>query len=284
MKKTLPGVLTLALVACGMIGAQEPPNAPENDNPPQWRQGDDRGPRGERGDRGPRGERGERGERGDRGPRGERGERGERGDRGPRGERGFQRNGMLSRMLENRRDARMEAEAELAKKAPEEYAEIVRQRDEAEAKLAALAKTHEVTLPETAESASRKFAAFLTENKAKIDEILELDKTDSRAAMQQFRELTQESGVDFNAMSPGPNRGFQPPDGAPGPRGAGDDGEAPRMRRNRGADMRAIQRKYPEEFQKAQALRETDPDAYREAIRSLHQRLNSETQSAAAAE
>lgn len=252
MKKTLSGVLTLALVACGMLGAQEPPTAPENDNPPpQWRRSDDRGPRA------------------------------------PRGERGFQRSGMLSRMLENRRDARTEAEAELSKKAPEEYAEIVRQRDEAEAKLAALAKTHEVNLPETSESASRKFAAFLAENKTKIDEILELDKTDSRAAMQKFRELAQQSGVDLNAMAPGPGRGFPPPNGAfgpRGPRGNGEGGEAPRMRRNRGADMRAIQKKYPEEFQKAQALRETDPDAFREAIRALHQRLKSETQEAEAAE
>lgn len=244
MKKSLSGFLLSAIVGCGALAAQEQPMQPsrENDGPPPFRQ-----------------------------------------DGEQRGRRGFPRNGMLARMLENRRDARMDAEAALAKKAPEEYAAIVLQREEAEAKLSALAEKHGVKLPETAEDASRKFAAFLSDNKAKIDEILELDKTDSRAAMRQFHELAQKSGIDFGAMTP--SRGLPLPNGnfgPGGPRGNGMSGEAPRMRRSRGSQMREIQRKYPEEFQKAQALRETDPGAYREAMRALYERVQEESKPEAA--
>jgi len=212
---------------------------------------------------------------------------------------GMNQNGQLARMIERLKTptARAEAEAKIAAKYKDDYAKIVKALDEADTKLAELAKKAEVELPATQEENSKKVNAFLTKEKEAIDKLLETDKTDSRSAMQSFRELAQKAGVELNAGFGGGMGGQRGQGGAAGAgamggqRGQGGAAGAGAMggqrgqrgqgaaggqggRGNSASLLEQIKEKYPTEYAEAEKLRDTDQAAYREKLRELRAKLN----------
>jgi hypothetical protein len=178
---------------------------------------------------------------------------------------GGQRNGQLQRTIERLKadTPREEALKKLEAKDKEAYAKAKKAIDDAYAQLAALAKKAEVELPETEEQQKAKALEFLTKEKDAIDKLLETDKTDSATAMRSFNELAQKNNV---TLTPAGGRGGMGGGAAqPGARGG--------TRANNGT-LRQIQEKFPQEYEDAQKLRQTDPAAYREKIQELQQKLN----------
>ena len=88
-------------------------------------------------------------------------------------------------------------------------------------------------------------------------EIEALQKTDRRAAFAKLRELMEKDGI--------------APGGAPGTE------ETPPVRENPNRKLREVQRKYPEEWKKIQALRRTDPAKARQMTRELMQKYDRES-------
>ena len=81
--------------------------------------------------------------------------------------------------------------------------------------------------------------------------------------MRSFNELAQKNNI---TLAPAGGRnilGQQSGRGANGTRGGGANA------------LRQIQEKFPQEFEEAQKLRQSDPAAYREKLRELQQKLNS---------
>ena len=84
-------------------------------------------------------------------------------------------------------------------------------------------------------------------------EIEALQKTDRRAAFGKLRALMDKDGI--------------APGGAPGT-----EETPPPVRENPNRKLREVQRKYPEEWKKIQALRRTDPAKARQMTRELMQK------------
>ena len=181
---------------------------------------------------------------------------------------GGARSGQLQRTIERLKadTPREEALKKIEAKDKEAYAKAKKAIDDAYAQLAALAKKAEVELPETEEQQKAKALEFLAKEKDAIDKFLETDKTDSAAAMRSFNELAQKNNV---SLMPAGGRGAMGAMGAgamqPGARGG---------TRANGGTLRQIQEKFPQEYEDAQKLRQTDPTAYREKIQELQQKLN----------
>ena len=181
---------------------------------------------------------------------------------------GGARSGQLQRTIERLKadTPREEALKKIEAKDKEAYAKAKKANDDAYAQLAALAKKAEVELPETEEQQKAKALEFLAKEKDAIDKLLETDKTDSAAAMRSFNELAQKNNV---SLMPAGGRGGMAGMGAgamqPGARGG---------TRANGGTLRQIQEKFPQEYEDAQKLRQTDPAAYREKIQELQQQLN----------
>ena len=180
---------------------------------------------------------------------------------------GGQRNGQLQRTIDRLKadTPREEALKKLEAKDKEAYAKAKKAIDDAYAQLAALAKKAEIELPETEEQQKAKALEFLAKEKDAIDKLLETDKTDSATAMRSFNELAQKNNI---SLTPAGRGGMGGGMGAgamqPGTRGG---------TRNNGT-LRQIQEKFPQEYEDAQKLRQTDPAAYREKIQELQQKLN----------
>ena len=119
------------------------------------------------------------------GPGGGRGGRGGHG--GGRGGRRFGGEGPGMMMM---KDPRTEAEAELAKKYPEEFAKLAKARAEAEKGMQDLAGKAGVKLPMADFTRREKMAEFNKKYESELKEINELRKTDPRAADMKLRELT----------------------------------------------------------------------------------------------
>ena len=149
-----------------------------------------------------------------RGPGGMRG--GMRGPGGMRGRMGGQGGGMRMQF----RDARGEAEKQIAAKFGKEYEALVKERAANEAKLQELAKKAGVTLPQADFTRREKLAAFNKKYEKELKEIEELQKKDFRAAMQKRMELMRKEGIEMpfgGRMGQGGMRGgMRGPGGADG--------------------------------------------------------------------
>ncbi|MBE6365769.1 MAG: hypothetical protein E7053_08505 [Lentisphaerae bacterium] len=191
---------------------------------------------------------------GGRGGYGQRGGRGNHGQTGGRGGFGMMQNGFF-------------AELELARRFPDEYAEVEALRERYEAALAALAAKGGVTLPESRDAAFRRLRKA---DPAAFDAAVELMKTSPQQGMAQLMELARRHNIELFPGRPG---GGQRPgvSGAPGsgqrPGGAAPGGNASASRRNfNRPDMAALRRKYPERMREYDALRRRDPAAAREML------------------
>lgn len=154
-----------------------------------------------------------------------------------------------------RQNPRIEAEKKLKEKYPAEYAEIQKLRDEAEKKLQALAKKANIELPALPKTMEERMADLKKKYPKEMAEIESLQKTDRRAAFMKLRELMAKE-----------NGGKAPREG----------GNAPRMRSNPQKDLRAAQKKYPEEWKKIQQLRKSDPKKARQMTKELLEKYKKE--------
>lgn len=187
---------------------------------------------------------------------------------GPRGGRGAMMRGgfgggMRGGMMQMR-NQRADAEAELAKKAPEEFAALVKERQAVEEKMQALAKKNDVKLPDADFTRAEKIAAFQKKYEKELAEINEQRKTDPRGAMRKTMELMQKEGIDFGfggGMRGGADMQKPPaPDASP--------------RENMRAKMEAmIKEKFPEEYAAYLKEKETDPRAAAQKLRELAKKL-----------
>lgn len=187
---------------------------------------------------------------------GGRGGREGRGGRGGRGRFGGEGPGMMMK------DPRAEAEAELAKKYPEEYAALAKARAEAERGMQELAAKAGVKLPMADFTRREKMAEFNKKYEKELREIKELRKTDPRAAMKRYFELLEKEGLSFG-------RGGRM--GGPG-RGGDDRGEPPAapVRKNMREEMeQLVKAELPEEYKEYEELRKTDPRAADIKLREL---------------
>jgi dsDNA-binding SOS-regulon protein len=186
------------------------------------------------------------------------------GGMGGMGGMGGARSGQLQRTIDRLKadTPREEALKKLEAKDKDAYAKAKKALDDANAQLAALAKKAEIELPETEEQQKAKALEFLAKEKDAIDKLLETDKTDSATAMRSFTELAQKNNV---TLMPAGGRGGMGAAAQPGARTG--------TRANNGT-LRQIQEKFPQEYEEAQKLRQTDPAAYREKIQALQQKLN----------
>ena len=141
----------------------------------------------------------------------------------------------------NRQNPRAEAEEQLKKQFPAEYAEVEKLRASSEEKLQALAKKANVKLPETMETMRVKMAAVREKYKAEFAEIDKLRETDPRAAMDRTREIYKKEGVEFGGMM-GMGRGGM----------TGERSEQPQVQRRTNSidKLNQVRRKYPEEMAK----------------------------------
>ena len=144
------------------------------------------------------------------------------------------------------------------------YEAIRKSYAETDARLAELAKKFDVDLPDTDEQLKAKALVFLANEKETIDKLLVTDKTNSTSAMRSFTELAEKNKIKL-------------------PSTAGRIDVEPQAERETQASsssgtnvLHQIQEKFPEEFKEAEKLRQSDPSAYRDKIRELRDKLNSE--------
>lgn len=157
-----------------------------------------------------------------------------------------------------RTNPRAEAEKKLKELYPAEYAEILKLREEAEKKLQELAKKANITLPALPKSFEERMEELKKKYPKEMAEIEALQKTDRRAAFAKLRALMEKDGI--------------APGGAPGT-----EETPPPVRENPNRKLREVQRKYPEEWKKIQALRRTDPAKARQMTRELMQKYDRES-------
>ena len=193
-----------------------------------------------------------------------------RGRRG-RGERGMmmRRGGMPgfgrgASMLQ-----RFKAENDLSKKYPEEYAKIEKQLFEAEEAMRALAKKAKVELPDSIESKIRTLKQKQPQGFAEL-----LEEENPRAAAAKLMNLAKENGVELF------------PAGMMNRRRPGMDKEAPAqkeqsMRRSGRVNMAKLRKLYPEEMQKLEELRTSDPAAYKAGLLELSKKMKKDAKKAA---
>ena len=156
---------------------------------------------------------------------------------------------------------RTKAESELAKKAPEDFAVLVKEREALEAKFQALAKKNDVKLPLTAEARRAQMEAFNKKYEKELAGIREQMKTDPKGAMEKMRALMKAEGIEF-AM---PTRAMRDTKDA---KADGEAKAAPRANRNQ--EMRqAVKKAYPDEFRKMEELRRDNPQEARELMKKL---------------
>lgn len=199
--------------------------------------------------------------RSERGTRPRMGERGNRQDRGNRQERPDRMGPMMN-------GGRAQAEAELQKKAPEKFAELVKEREALEAKFQALAKANDVKLPMTQEARAAKIAEFNKKHEKELAEIRQEMRTDREGAMKKLRALYEQEGLEMMPMFGMRERTEKP-----------DSKENAGPRENPQARMREeIKKAYPEEFAKLEELRKKDPAAFRDAFRKLAAKYRAEHQ------
>ena len=219
-----------------------------------------RGGRGGEGFGGGRGGRGGEGFGGGRGGFG-RGE-GFGGGRGGFGQRGGFGGGFVN--------PRAEAEKQIKEKFPKEFAAIEKTKEQAEEQLQALAKKADVKLPMTQEAMMKKMAAIREKYKSEFEEINKLRQEDPQAARERTNEIFKREGIEMPMMGMG---GFRRPEGN------SQQQRQPR-RGNSGQDMRKkmdqIRKAYPEEMKKIQALREEDPQKFRQEMKKLADRYDRE--------
>ena len=202
------------------------------------------------------------------GGRGGFGSRGGEGFGGGRG--GFGQRGVLGG-LGGVVNPRAEAEKQIKEKFPKEFAEIEKTKEQAEEQLQALAKKADVKLPLTQEAMMKKMAAIREKYKAEFEEIEKLRQEDPQAARERTNEIFKREGIEMPMMGMG---GFRRP---------GNNDQAanrPQRRGNAGQDMRKkmdqIRKAYPDEVKKLQALREEDPQQYRQKMKKLADRYDRE--------
>jgi len=205
---------------------------------------------------------------GGRGGRGE-GFGGGRGGFGPRGGEGFGGGQRFGRFQGGQQ--RIEAEEKIKEKFPTEYAEIEKMRNKAEEQLLALAKKADVKLPMPPEAMQRKWAAIREKYKAEFEEIRKLWQSDPQAARERTAEIFRREGIEMPVMG----QGFRRPGGENSM-----NTPPPPRRGNAGRDMRQkfeqIRKAYPEEMKKIMALRQEDPQKFRQEMKKLAERYDRE--------
>ena len=201
--------------------------------------------------------------------------------------RGGMRGGMRGRMGGGQggmrmqfRDARGEAEKQIAAKFNKEYEALVKERAANEAKFQELAKKAGVTLPQADFIRREKLAAFNKKYEKELKEIEELQKTDFRAAMQKRMELMRKEGIE---MPFGGRMGGQ--GGMRGPRGAEGGVEAPAPRRGnpRAAMEKTMKEKMPADFAEYEKLKKEDPRKANIKFREMAKKLREMNRAAAPA-
>jgi len=166
---------------------------------------------------------------------------------------------------------RAEAEKQIKEKFPKEYAAIEKSKAQAEEQLQALARKADVKLPLTQEAMMKKMADIRKKYQAEFEEIDKLRQDDPQAARERANEIFKREGIEMPMMGMG---GFRRPDG--------NSRQQPRQPRrgNSGQDMRKkmdqIRKAYPEEVKKLQALREEDPQKFRQEMKKLADRYDRE--------
>lgn len=160
---------------------------------------------------------------------------------------------------------RFKAEEEISKKFPKEYAEIEKQLFEAEQKLKELAQKAKVTIPESVESKIRTLKHKQPEAFAKI-----ASEEDRRKAAADLMKLAKENDIElFPAMNrmrgERPDRGERP-----------NRAERPEGRRTGRVDFNKLRKLYPQEMKEIEALRSSDPKAFREGLQKLVKKMETE--------
>jgi len=166
---------------------------------------------------------------------------------------------------------RAEAEKQIKEKFPKEFAAIEKAKEQAEEQLQALAKKADVKLPLTQEAMMKKMAAVREKYKAEFEEINKLWQEDPQAARERTAEIFKREGIEM----PGMGMNFRRPDNN------SQANRPPQPRRgNAGQDMRKkmdqMRKAYPEEMKKIQALRQEDPQKFREEMKKLADRYDRE--------
>ncbi len=193
------------------------------------------------------------------------GQRGGEGFGGGRG--GFGQRGGFGGFM----NPRAEAEKQIKEKFPKEFAEIEKSREQTEEQLQALARKADVKLPLTQEAMMKKMADIRKKYQAEFEEIDKLRQDDPQAARERASEIFKREGIEMPMMGMG---GFRRPDG--------NSRQPPRQPRrgNSGQDMRKkmdqIRKAYPEETKKLMALREEDPQKFRQEMKKLADRYDRE--------
>ena len=191
-------------------------------------------------------------------------ERGGRGDRRQGGMR--RRGGMGSRGMFGGMSLfqRFKAEQDISQKFPQEYAEAEKQLFEAEAKLKELAKKAKVELPDSMEGKLRELKHKQPEAFAKI-----VSEEDNRKAMRDAMQLAKDNGIELFSGMRGGMRGGRP---------EGGERPAPEQERRRSGRVNfdKLRKLYPEEMKKLDELRTSDPQAFRDGLRELNRKMESE--------
>lgn len=177
------------------------------------------------------------------------------GQRGRRNAPGFGRGG---NMLQ-----RFKAEQDIADKFPEEYAKIEKELMEAERKFNELAKKAKVTVPESFESKIRTLKHKQPKEFAEL-----LKEEDPRAAAGKLMKLAKDNDIELFPMNRRPKNMDKD---AP----AAVQKEKNNMRRSGRVDFAKLRKEYPEEMKELEALRKTDPEAFRKGLRELNKKMKS---------
>lgn len=194
------------------------------------------------------------------------GDRGGRGGRfGGRGGRGGRFGGEGPGMM--MKDPRSEAETEIAKKYPEEFAKLAKARSEAEKGMQELAGKAGVTLPMADFTRREKMAEFNKKYEKELKEIDELRKSDPRAAMRKYFELLEKEGLSFG-RGPGGRMGS-----GRGGAGAPEEPEAPVRKSPRERLEQRVKTELPEDYKEYEELRKNDPAAADKKLRELAEKI-----------
>ena len=191
---------------------------------------------------------------------------------GQRGGMGGQRSGMgFGGMMFNR----VNKEAEIQKKFPEEFAKAVKQLIEAENKLQELARNAKVELPADNNHVLRQLKMKAPAEFAEIENKLKERETmregfDKLRALAEKHNLKLSFGMGMGARFGGPNAPEPPRE------------RGPQGRRNDVAKINAVRERFPEEWKKVLELRKSNPAEARKLTRELVQRLDAPQPAAAA--
>ena len=158
---------------------------------------------------------------------------------------------------------RFKAEQDISRKFPNEYAEAEKQLFEAEAKLKELAKKAKVDLPNSIEGKLRELKHKQPEAFARI-----VADEDNRKAMMDVMKLAKDNGLELFPNMRGGDRRGRPEADKPA--------QAPEKRRTGRVNFEKLRKLYPEEMKKLDELRTSDPQAFRDGLRDLNKKMESE--------